>query len=489
MTFSIYPFAYYPELGYMDVMRDAVFIIEFDCGDLFSTIDEVQSSSGYNSIVAQLYFDTFNEMEITSPTGTNGRYLIVAAHRDMEANLMPYVSYKQLQNYDIGVIYLDDYGVVGNPYAIEYLIHVNDVLPNPDYVLLVGSLEDIPPRFGLNDEDIPYTDDPYHLFLGRWIVKKTQGEYADLANVINKTIQTETGYVNTYSQAALFSGTDAKKRVSKKFYRNIKQLSNKSFSPMGIPYTLYDGRQYSYLQAQAYMINELQSNPRFVVYRGHGYQNVYLSGIASPYWIGSQDISILGNVAPLPMGFGFACSLNAYNTDDNFGARWTVSKTNGGVAFYGATTPSYRSSNNYLAKRMFARLRKITNRIANFPLSLWLKLGEYDYYFALPTWQRGIQIDKYNLIGDPTLYVYGMNTSGSPAPFHMPKRDMFEDNTSCDVVGESVILSIDVFGISGEKIISVNKSSDVGSLRLQSGVYVVKTTYVDGTFLIDKIIK
>lgn len=478
VTLSIYPFAYYPEYGYMDVLLDAVFVIEFECGDLITTIDEIQASSEYNALVTQLYFDTFNDMDIVNKTINNGRYLIVAAHRDMEEILMPYVHYKQSQNYETEVIYLDDYGIVGNVGMIKDFVNNRS-----DFVLLVGNLEDIPPCWGIDDADMPYTDDCYHAFLGRWIVGETRGEYDDLRNIINKTIQTEMGYVNSYSLAALFSGTDTQKRVSKKFYRNIKKIAYKSFDPMGIPYTLYDGRNYSQVQGRAYMTNELQSNPRFFVYRGHGYQDANSSGIASPYWLGSSMVYRLTGAIPTPIGFGFACSLNTYNMNGSFGTKWTSSKSGGGVAFYGATTPSYRSSNDCLAKRVFRTLRKMSNKIENFPLSVWLKLSELNYYLALSTWQRGVQIDKYNLIGDPTLAVYGMNNAGSWAPFHMPKHE------SSNETNELSIVSVDIFDANGRKIASVPDKSDLDVSLAQKGVYLVKTTYIDGTYSIEKFIK
>ena len=491
ITFSIFPFSYYPEQGYMDVLREAVFIIEFDCGDVLSTIDEIQSNPEYNSIAAQLYFDTFNEIDVVNNTGSNGKYLIVAAHRDMEESIMPYVYYKQSQNYNTEVIYLDDYGAIGNSSFIRDLIYWNDILPYPDFVLLVGNLSEIPPCWGYDDADAPYTDDCYHPFLGRWIIGETQdelGEYADLRHIIDKTIQTEIDYVYSYSTASLFSGTDSKRRVSKKFYRNIKRVANKSFSPMGIPYTLYDGRNFSQTMAQSYMINALQSSPRFFIYRGHGYAGSYSSGIASPYWLGSWDVPSFGNGSPTPMGFGFACSLNTYNTDYNFGARWVASDGGGGAAFYSATTPSYRSSNNYLAKRMFKMLRKMTNKLDNFPLSVWLKLGELNYYWSFPTWMRGIQIDKYNLIGDPTLAVYGMDMGGSYAPFHMP-RQQNKDVINTDISDDSSIISIEIYDISGKRITSIKDLLQMNNLPLQSGVYVIKTTYNDGTFNTNKIIR
>lgn len=393
VTFSIHPFAYYPEQGYMDVLREAIFIIEFDCGDLISTIDEVQSNTEYNALVTQLYFDTFNEMDVTNNTGNNGRYLIVAAHRDMETSLMPYVYYKQSQNYETEVIYLDDYGCEGNAEWIKQVIYCNDVLPEPDFVLLVGNLDDIPPYSGSSDDNDPYTDDPYHMFLGRWITIGEAGYYEDLISIINKTIQTETKYVETASSAVLFSGKDNKKRISKKFFKRNKKIANKSFDPLGIPYTLFDGRNSNICFTS--MKQSLQATPMFYIYSRHGTHlldskgKTVSSGIAAPYYvlpdgyfasgITYNHISDLRNQTPYPMGFGFSCLLNTYDVNDNFGAKW-LSSYEGGVSMYGSTTVSYSSPNGKSSKRMFKTFKKLTNRINNFPISLWLRLGEYDYF-------------------------------------------------------------------------------------------------------------
>ena len=227
VTLSIFPFSYDPYLWYMDVLREATFVIEFDCGDLVSTIEDIQSSETYNSYIAQVYFDTFNGMEIVNNAGCNGDYLIVAARRDMEESLDQYVYYKRCQNYNTEVIYLEDYGAIGDSYYIRDLIYFNDVLPYPDFVLLVGNLTEIPPYRGTDSFWDSYSDDGYHPFLGRWIIGEARGlngEYIDLINVIDKTIQTETSYAHTYSTASLFSGTDNYWIVSRRLYRNIEKL-------------------------------------------------------------------------------------------------------------------------------------------------------------------------------------------------------------------------------------------------------------------------
>ncbi len=482
VTLSIFPFSYHPESGYMTVLQEAVFEINFDCGNLFTTMSDIQEASGLEALATQLFFDTFNDTEIVNNSEDNGNYLIVAAHRDMETSLTRYVHYKQAQNYNTEVIYLDDYNnVIGNPSQINYLIHNNNDMPDPDFVLLVGDLADIPPYEGMSLPNFPYTDDGYHPFLGRWIVGEEQnlsGEYIDLENIIDKTILTETGYVNSYSTASLFSGTDNNTCVNAVLNQNISHIAQNSFYQMGIPYTLYYGSNYQPNAAYYFMENAITNHTRFFIYRGHGAYD----RIGEPYDLRTNYISSIYNTSPTPMGFGFACRLNSYSTNDNFGAQWVSSGGGGGAAFYGATTISYRTSNNYLALRMFEVLKEITAQIGNFPLSLWLRLSESTYFVEDDLFERSMQVKKYNLIGDPTLAVYGMNTYGTYEPFHMPKKE------TVDTPVGSEISSIEIYDISGEKL-TVSNMRDISSLPLSAGVYVVKTLYNDGTFSTNKIIK
>ena len=490
ITFSIFPFSYQPDQGYIDVLQTAVFEIEFDCDGLIAMIDEMTAYPDFNSTAAQLYYDSFNEMGVSSNTGENGTYLIIASHRDMATNLAPYVQYKQGQNYITEVLYLDDYGtlMLGDSTWIKHLIEHNNILPNPNFVLLVGNLEDIPPCGGTNDPDDPYTDDCYHPLIGRWIIGEETdywGDYADLRNIIEKTIETETNFINPYSTAALFSGTDSHNmHVDEVFYQNIEDVANTSFYLMGIPYTLYDGRYYSSnSQALWYMTNAIQNNPRFFIYRGHGGHNNYTAAIASPYWLYADQIPALSNGDTGPLGFGFACGLNTYETDYNFGARWIASNGAGGAAFYGATTDSYRSANNVLAKQMFRSLRLLTNFGDNFPISLWIRISELTYSLPLRTATRRMQTRKYVLIGDPTLSVYGMDYVGNYEPFHAPHKDFLNDGEA------NIIDRTEVYDMSGHLLTTIHHSQNVTQLPLQFGVYIVKTIFSDGTSITNKIIK
>ena len=490
ITFSIFPFSYHPELWYMEVLQEAVFVIEFDGGDLISTIEDYQYPSDIFSLATTVYFDTFNEINIQPCLATNGRYLILAANSNMEESLMPYVYYKQSQNYDVEVLYLDAEGVLGNSWQIFHLINTNWLMPHPDYVLLVGNLTEIPPFTGVDNGLFPYSDDWYHPMLGRWIIGEAidgMGAYADLRNIINKTIYAEMSYPYRNSVASLFSGTDNKSRISKNFYRNVEKIANQSLSPMGISWYLYDGRYFSSTpNPLSVMTNSILSNPRFFIYRGHGFRNNSTSAIADPYWLHAYDIQNILNGMNGPMGFGFACALNTFNTDYNFGARWVASEYAGGPTFYGATTVSLRPSNNNLALRLFKDLHKLTNSIGNFPISFWLRQGELDYYLNFQTITRGVQIDKYCLIGDPTFAVYGMD-GGSFATFRAPRNNNNIQNNPNERTKN--IRKIFICDISGNVILTTDNFSDIQSQTLSSGVYVVKTIYTDGTTKVDKIIK
>ena len=261
------------------------------------------------------------------------------------------------------------------------------------------------------------------------------------------------------------------------FNLSIALTALNSFSQMGIPYTLYYGSNYSQSAAHTYMTNVLTNPTHFFIYQGHG--NNYTIG--NPYYLFAGGLPSIGNSSTTPIGFGFACHLNSYNTNYSFGAEWVSSERSGGAAFYGATTLSYLSPNFYLALRMFEELKEMTSKISNFPLSLWLRLSEFTYYIAYSQWQREFQIKRYCLIGDPTLAVYGMNTYGAYAPFHMPKKDTITPVSS-------KISTIEFYDVSGKKV-TVSSTHDISSIPLPSGVYVVKTLYEDGTSYTNKIIK
>lgn len=489
ITFSIFPFSYYPHLGYMDVLLEGDFYIEYEGSELSTALDDLDLREDYLAVAAKTHYTNYNNTPLSY--AYNGNYLIVAAHENMEETLDPYIYYKTLQGYNVDVVYLDACSAIGNSMMIDNIIHsYNDFVP--DFVLLVGSMADIPPHWGSN---IP-SDELYYPLIGRWVVKSIDSNYTDLANIIEKTIYSETAYSPSNTSASLFSGVDDRSRwMSKKFYRRMQRVVDESFGYLGIPYSLQDGRS-NYVSFTS-MKQNLQSHPSFFIYGGHGTKIVnssnstLASGIAKPYKIIPNGYSVLSynhigdlnNTYPYPMGFGFACSLNTYAVDDSFGADW-VSSSDGGVSFYGATTVSYTSSNDWLSKRMFRYFRKMTTQIGNFPLSLWVLCAEINYFFSFPTPQRLFQITKYNLIGDPTLYVYGMSYYGS---MHTPSLSPRRTNTDIVTDGQNLLYS-DIFNIDGLFVKRISAEDNTGDYQLPKGIYIKKDMYSDDTFKTTKLI-
>ena len=487
-TLSIFPFSYYPEQGYIQVLTEGTIIVDFSGNDVTRTMDDYLVSTDFSSMAVAMMYDNFNE-QIIDPNQYDGpKYLIIAAYRDMENILSEYVSYKQGQNYNVEVVYLDEEYLGNNNIAIRNIIENNATLPNPDFVLLVGSLDDIPPYQGVNHPDDPYTDDDYHPFLGRWIVTGESGYYSELERIIQKTISSEQAFARAQhpSSAVLFSGTDVNDcTASRVFYNRIKKVDNVSFDRMGIPSTLYDGRNTNVTFNS--MCQSLGAHPSFFIYSGHGNEvdpmgnGIISSTIASPYWLSPSGlylhgrtfnhISSLQNDSPFPMGFGFACSLNTYETNNNFAARW-ISEDYGGSTFYGATTISYRSSNNYLSKIMFRTLRKTKEQCGNFALGTWLRTGEQKYYNALKNGSRWVQIQKYNLMGDPTFHVFGRASDGTIAPFHVSQK-------RTDVDTDSEIESVEVYNIYGQ-LIESRKTLDF-TIDNNNSLYIYKVTYTNGS--------
>lgn len=483
VTLTIFPFSYNPVDGTMEVVRNATIIIEFDQGDLVATIDNINQEQDFKSIMVWLLYDTFNDFDIDLDIENKGDYLIVAAHRDMETYLEYYADYKRSQNYQVEILYLDDWNALGNNYLIRELIYSYGFSNDPDFVLFVGSLSEIPPYMGENDLYSPYSDDPYHPLLGRWIVEGDYGYYPDLRNIINKTMYSEIAYITTTPTIESFSGTGSY-IARRQFWKDIQMIDNKYISPMGLNNYTHEGRRFQTTSdAQTAISTALYHNPRLFIYRGHGASDtISQSGLWQPYLMYSlSHIPYLTNSTPEPIGIGLACSLNTYLFNSNFGAKW-ISSYGGGVEFYSATTPSYRASNHALAKTIFSRFKTLTERINNFPISLWLKLGEWDYLYACQTIPRYNQIYKYNLIGDPTLYVYGMDGN---IPSYYPINARQLPNKAID----NDINRVEIYDSSGNLINILDSEANVQQQINRAGVFFIKVISSNGNINIYKILK
>ncbi len=395
----------------------------------------------------------------------------------MEQKLQHFVNYKNACNYDVIFEFLDNYGALGDPHAIRSIIEDKE----PDYVLLVGSLEQIPPHHGSNRYYNPYSDNGYHDIIGRWIVTNNE----QLETIITKTIDAEQHLSFSNSAVALLSGTGMGKN---KVYRNIKIIADDFLATMGIPYTIYDGRENG---IDFYDFQEATQSSSIILYRGHGgiieggNERVYGSYIASPYMVSSypavncETIDALENESPFPIGLGIACLLNTYRTDNNFGAAWVRNKY-GGVAFYGSTTVSTRDHNNNLTRKIFEVLRdKTSNNQKNITIGHLLHTGEMKYLRAFFTPERYAATARYTLIGDPTFRIYGRASD-----FYSSRRRTTPQYKT------DLVTNFEILSINGQIVMRGNNPIDIKTIKtlIPCGIYIVKNYQSNGECIIDKII-
>lgn len=478
VTLSIFPFAYYPHWKEIEVLLSGTFEIEFDGGDVHRKIRAQRDDNTVLTMATQLFFDSFNDEYLPDDPPHRGDYVIVAAHNYMEDALQPYVDYKLCQGYDIEVVYLDEWGCIGDRRRIKDMI-CSTSFGNPDFVLLIGSTDDIPPYSGSSDKDNPYSDDGYHKYLGRWVVPNNEEDAIPLLrNIINKTITAEQEYANTTNVAALFSGKDAEDKYSRQFYNDIENIADNYLSQTYRTRIVGDGRAMSLPRET--MRSILENGVHLFVYSGHGSP----SSIGSPY--NYSDINSI-RTSSFPMGFGFACRLNSYEHNNSFGMKWVYSEY-GGVTFYGSTIQTYMSPDSKFSDKLFKCYKRLCSKKSNFPISVWLRIAETSYFMGFPGLVRGRQIAKYNLIGDPTLYVHGLDCGCYDDVQSQVQREIPRRVKSVS----AKVQRSDVFDSLGHIVYSCD--GDIGKAELEplvlSGrVLLIKRTNSDATIEWQKIIR
>ena len=204
--------------------------------------------------------------------------------------------------------------------------------------------------------------------------------------------------------------------------------------------------------------------------------------VGQPYFFTNAELERAVGTTLYAMGFGFACSLNDYTVSNNFGSTW-VSSSAGGVSFYGSTVTSYSAPDKSLAKKMFQYFKKLSNKTDNFSLGAWLYMAEQSYFFAFPIFTRKNQILKYNLIGDPSMPVYGYTD-----PWLSPRKNEMEQE-SIGELSESVVKQAMIYDVSGRllKVVVENLSQETQSLP--HGVYVIQTIYENDDVKTSKFVK
>ena len=488
-TVGINPVYYRPDLSELEVVISLDVTITFTSKQSLSDmISEYLSGKHFED--AMIYYDTYSGTNWEIDPKAKGNFLII--YDDQYENLVDYFAdYKTNIGYEVKSF---STSYVGNT-AQRVRSFIKDLYDNqvfrPRFVLLVGNITQIPQssyhivdnkknpptdlfyacveKTRLDDEDlIP------DLFLGRWMVS----DNTELQNLVYKTINTEEDLAllpRNNRRATLLAG---KGNGEREFNRNIDKINNSFLSPLYSTCILREKNNQYYTHFEAEYKNE---KPFLILYRGHGNYTNWANG----FIIQSQFPNVSNNKDYKPFFFSFACNTNSffYDYKRNLGT-FLLNTQNGGVSHFGSTIESYRSSNNRSAKKVMEQVEKYNYiHLAQMTVNGMCKyLNGSPYY-----WMRKCQVKKYVLLGDPSIYLYGIdNRTGNPA-YYAPSQDFdssdsenFNENINIDsrhinIVSTDIskFIFLKVFTLSGQCIYTTS-DTNISLNHIPNGIYVLK---------------
>ena len=433
VTFNILPLHYNPEDNCLRQMPATRFVISPSCGDDLCQLEWETLQNPVWGQDAVDFFDNYvgDEYDVdeagiriedypdedhsdyeTLNTTYKGDYLIIVQDA-YESEMEAFVAHKVYYGYHVVMLPLSAAESEGDSYAISHGVNNTSSLSLAEkiryaikgrkenneylkYVLLVSEQGIIPSSDDVIDSDILYGTMkmtwPQHLYLlpeiyvGRWIIE----DIHSLERIIRKTIFVETMQRDMY--ATLCSGSGIGENKFRKVNNEVASiLSNNNYSISNIVGT----NSNALLQFRSAILN---NNNLIWIYRGHG----AIDEIGQPYNLYAVSSPFISSL--IPFGFSFSCSNNSYQYD-SFGSHiLTLTDYAGDGTLYGASEDSNRDSNNKLEKAVFKVLSK--SKV----IGEMVTQGERKYYDACRT--SGLkqrQVKKYNLAGDPSLYILGLD--------------------------------------------------------------------------------
>jgi hypothetical protein len=355
----------------------------------------------YNSVVINYEEPTQNQL-ISMPG-----YIIIVAD-ELYNGILPLARWKEKKGFKVTIKRISEIGS-GSSAIRNYLIQAYQTFtPKPEYVLLVGNANAIPPipggqsvgdhLYACLDGDDLYPD----IFVGRFPASNT----SELSIMVNKTLSYEqnpyTGDTLWYKRALMVATSYQQSGVPVWTALAIKRALRELLLNSG--FIRVDTCFYPPNTSGVGIIDTI-INRGVAFVNGRGWGN--REGWTYPYFK-INEVYNLNNTGKLPIVTSFYCATGNYTATTNFGTAWLIAGTpqnlKGGVAFYGPvySTTSTRFNNcqdfsiywsifrhgiTRLGPALFAGKISLLN---NFPLS--------NDSVALVT-----HVITYNLLGDPSL--------------------------------------------------------------------------------------
>lgn len=437
--------------------------------DSIRIVVSVESNSNLVSMVNQyvgqdcpqdaiMYYDTYAGLNLVDFDECLGDYIILT-EKQYRDELVEFVQHKSNWGYNVFIYDVETENLDDATDIRTFLFHLYHNSSNPRFLLLVGSLDKIPASAGVMDnmnnpptdiyyaclEKLSITDETNlypEIYVGRWLVNNTR----ELNNVMQKSMDNENVFrYTTLCHAELFSGTGNGKKM---FKNNVKTISSKVLSPMNYPNAYHLGTDTNVDSSTMKQIIHNDTTWLFY-YRGHGGSD----RIGSPY---NLPVSGFYKQSYAYLGLGFACSMGDVYCDC-FAKNWLCNENRGGPIYFASTTSSNRCCNNNHSKRIFRMLKNNRNmHIAQMTVG-----GSNKYYGSLRTSsERKKQIKKYMLYGDPSLFIWGAESS---VPYRLPQQT---NHSSTD--GDAVEYVFDING----RLLGIGNSIEILQ-NIPHGVYII----------------
>lgn len=504
-TFCFAPLQYIPSMQAVVPIAHARYTI-YISGDASVKETMARYLYGKNSVSEEItgLYDNYKGLELKRSANKNkGKYLIVTIPKYV-STLKTFVTHKQNLGYSVSIKTFPA-GTSCDTIRTYLVWRGRQDGEFPKYTLIVGDYSEIPYSDGQLGNYFNPPSDIYYSCLeyykkshesnffpesltGRWPVSSTLG----LNNVIKKTIAFEKK--NTIERRiSLFSGTGKGQGT---FASDIGSAFNKFKKIPRSSVVKYDGR--SGFNSRT-IRNEFKDYDELLfLYRGHG----------NFFQLGEPYDSITATKLPVRQAYfaiGLACQLNwpaniAYAEKlhvwcETFGNNW-IKVGDRACGMYGASTDSNRGSNTYHLKYIY---NYIPNESTNVTWGQWMANAAAKYYNALKNPTRQRQARKYIILGDPSLYIFGINpTNGNPYPYRSYKHveDFSETSDGSYISPEEVVKSASVYTVLGTLLKQQNTfdSQSVEEVTqslltgLQSGTYLIVIS-TDKNQYTNKIIK
>ena len=385
---------------------------------------EVEFSSPIEAVEPRLESDRITRMldrtlvfptEIDRSTDFPAKYLIISTSTYVSA-LSDFVILKEQQGYDVELAFLDSIGTSETEIAtyIEdaYLLWDNP----PDYVLMVGDIDDVPPHEYSAGWDSHPSDQYYMMVDGSdYLPDIACGRFSvesiiDLEAIIDKTISHarfdfhDTDWLSHVVLPACGTDGDYELAMGTHRYCIDNYLHSPDFDVDSI-FAYFGG-------TSAEMISSINEGATVVNYSGHGSE----TGWSNPS-MEVDDIPSLTNDGKCPLVISNACLTNKFDHSSTcFGEAWTREPDAGAIAFIGGSNSTLWDEDDWWQRAVYDAIFMDgywTVASLMFMGCLEVELrgsSESEYYFQI-----------YHVMGDPSLGNYW----GVPDPISATVPDAF----------------------------------------------------------------